>query len=797
MTTFEPPKKPVDPSLGRLSYMSNVSNYSGVVTDAIPISFHNRSELQLASQEEFHTPLSSPMKNDSFTEIEQGVPATFGQELSLSSPPKDITTVSNYDSSLDSDNETHEQRLLNYNKRHTSYSPRDINKSIVANIIQNLHPIEMQEAHERVSSLTSHSTENSIPRPVINDNIIRDISDNHDEYKRQSTAKKHRLSSDYFSKVPTKNVTLGSPTGSQGYFSASNSYFGTGAYSNSYKAGEALSAPRDTSSNRKSFISNLDIDITKDVPIGSLRSPNSITSKHSRSSSIHNSGELNTPGTDENLVDTVKTTLVYPASSDQDIPPRSPNRPSPTFDSFQMGSESFHEKKLLKKPPPKNNTEAQSMYKDLKTPLETIDFDSVSFTSLDNKTMLNTMRNSDLRSINEESHKGTIPPPKRPISEISASSTRNLNLELRPPSDNDLILKDLDLTDDEQITTLINEMKLRSTAKTRYNQPRKTSLGLNHSSVLPRDTSFEVDKSDVSHRSSKVMDSSFDSTHPNESTPTVREKVSEETTRPQDSVVSTLPSPSSKLNRTEEIPFPKNSLNYHHQRYKSDAFDEELVLERQFPDRNSSVNNSVQSIQSESPLIVKKRITPEQQKRSVSRPLPTPPNSSGTTGTVGTAGTGSTLIPRSQGSAGTAVVLDSKSDQPKSFEDLTAEVEKQLNESRNPEEADFQDITFDSLQPFENEELESSTTTKSRKKKKSKVKPFNYKTVARMLEATEGTAIGQEFNDLQLPVNEKRLLEKLVDALSRLTADMIADPARYDEGINRLNNALRALEGFK
>lgn len=56
--------------------------------------------------------------------------------------------------------------------------------------------------------------------------------------------------------------------------------------------------------------------------------------------------------------------------------------------------------------------------------------------------------------------------------------------------------------------------------------------------------------------------------------------------------------------------------------------------------------------------------------------------------------------------------------------------------------------------------------------------------------------IGQEFSDLQIPDEEKRLLERIVDALSRLTADMIADPKRYDEGIGRLSNALRALEGF-
>ena len=35
-----------------------------------------------------------------------------------------------------------------------------------------------------------------------------------------------------------------------------------------------------------------------------------------------------------------------------------------------------------------------------------------------------------------------------------------------------------------------------------------------------------------------------------------------------------------------------------------------------------------------------------------------------------------------------------------------------------------------------------------------------------------------------------------MDSLSRLAADMVIDPERYDEGLKRLDKATKALEGF-
>ncbi|KAK6200043.1 uncharacterized protein RJT21DRAFT_120944 [Scheffersomyces amazonensis] len=91
--------------------------------------------------------------------------------------------------------------------------------------------------------------------------------------------------------------------------------------------------------------------------------------------------------------------------------------------------------------------------------------------------------------------------------------------------------------------------------------------------------------------------------------------------------------------------------------------------------------------------------------------------------------------------------------------------------------------------------------SKSAKKKKnsttsSDLKPFSYHTLINLLESMNGTIIGEEFSQLNLPIKEKQLIEKIIDSLSRLTSDMVIDKSRYDIGIQRLEKALRVLEGF-
>ncbi|ODQ77096.1 hypothetical protein BABINDRAFT_163828 [Babjeviella inositovora NRRL Y-12698] len=90
----------------------------------------------------------------------------------------------------------------------------------------------------------------------------------------------------------------------------------------------------------------------------------------------------------------------------------------------------------------------------------------------------------------------------------------------------------------------------------------------------------------------------------------------------------------------------------------------------------------------------------------------------------------------------------------------------------------------------------SGTVRRSKSVKVPKKKDFSVNRLMRILESTNGTLIGEEFESLDLPLKEKVLLEKIVDALSRLTADMVLDGSRFDEGCSRLQKALNALEGY-
>ena len=85
---------------------------------------------------------------------------------------------------------------------------------------------------------------------------------------------------------------------------------------------------------------------------------------------------------------------------------------------------------------------------------------------------------------------------------------------------------------------------------------------------------------------------------------------------------------------------------------------------------------------------------------------------------------------------------------------------------------------------------------KGKKTHKKEFRSFDIDTISQLLNVTKGTLIGSEFANLGMRTEEKRALERLVDSLSRLTADMVLDPERYSEGLRRLDKATRALEGF-
>lgn len=97
--------------------------------------------------------------------------------------------------------------------------------------------------------------------------------------------------------------------------------------------------------------------------------------------------------------------------------------------------------------------------------------------------------------------------------------------------------------------------------------------------------------------------------------------------------------------------------------------------------------------------------------------------------------------------------------------------------------------------------------TPSKSKSKSKTKnigpkyrkelgSFDIDTISQLLSVTKGTLIGSEFANLGMKIEEKRALERLVDSLSRLTADMVLDPEKFQQGLKRLERATKALDGF-
>lgn len=614
-----PPLQPTEP---RDLYLSNLSGYSGVVEDAVPVLYSKSSLSIVPAQEVFHTPRGLPTSESVPDQpapeapVQDGYPQHIpflrlkkSEEPPLDSPPKDITMVSNYESLIDSaDADAIIKNRLHYEKQQGTVPEVKTVLQAVTGVIHQSQPIASVNGSivagsgsEHLSSLTSSSTGMSYGH-----NLLQIVTDTIAEERTPEDARKasfNQLNTPTMSgkpdarnyvnrpslRVPTKNITIASAAGPQGYYATRDLHYGTGAYSNSLLAGETMTSSKDNG------------------PQNPLQ--------------------------------------MSPPTKELTIPPRSPDRPIP---------------------------------------------ENSSYSSLENKTFLNTLRNSDLRA-------------------EPAETTPGLGFELRPPAENNMVQQDLDLTDDEQITSLINEMRLRLASGTAH-KLRRGMLDITH--LMPRPPSVEsVPNKENFHAAAASAASEF----------------------------------------------VKNLLNYHHKRYKSDLKEDE-------PERMASKSLQAtllatlqatlrltrnDSIQTETPLVVKKR-----SKASV-RPLPTPPGNKS----------------------------EEKPSEAVSMEDLAAELDREIVQ-RDRQPSAVSATTICEPEPKKDRLLK-------------KMGPFDRESIARLLEATEGTVIGQEFQDLELPSDEKRLLERIVDSLSRLTADMIADPSRHNEGIRRLGNALRALEGFE
>lgn len=106
----------------------------------------------------------------------------------------------------------------------------------------------------------------------------------------------------------------------------------------------------------------------------------------------------------------------------------------------------------------------------------------------------------------------------------------------------------------------------------------------------------------------------------------------------------------------------------------------------------------------------------------------------------------------------------------------------------------------DEYEDLEDEEKEKTLAherkthnAKRNLKSKSNKNNFDVKTMETLLSNLDQV---NDFDNLGMKNEEKKYLQLLVGNLSKLTADMILDPSKYEEGLRRLKKAALALEGF-
>ena len=131
--------------------------------------------------------------------------------------------------------------------------------------------------------------------------------------------------------------------------------------------------------------------------------------------------------------------------------------------------------------------------------------------------------------------------------------------------------------------------------------------------------------------------------------------------------------------------------------------------------------------------------------------------------------------------------------------DLTITAENDSEDEDNYQDI-IEEIPLSTEQPtsIQKAKKQNSEVKKEEKKikDKNKLKSFNVESLAELLKLTENSMMGSEFSNQGMQDEERRSIQRLIDALSRLTTDIVIDPELYEEGIERLKGATRALEGF-
>lgn len=117
-----------------------------------------------------------------------------------------------------------------------------------------------------------------------------------------------------------------------------------------------------------------------------------------------------------------------------------------------------------------------------------------------------------------------------------------------------------------------------------------------------------------------------------------------------------------------------------------------------------------------------------------------------------------------------------------SYEDVT--------ETNNVEEEEEDDDEYEDIsEPV----VHTQNLKNSIKKKLDTPHKFNLSTMESLVGSMQQV---NDFENLGMQDEEKKYLQLLVNNLSKLTADMILDPSKYEEGLRRLKKAALALEGF-
>lgn len=115
-----------------------------------------------------------------------------------------------------------------------------------------------------------------------------------------------------------------------------------------------------------------------------------------------------------------------------------------------------------------------------------------------------------------------------------------------------------------------------------------------------------------------------------------------------------------------------------------------------------------------------------------------------------------------------------------SYEDVT-----ETNDVEEEDDDEYEDIS----EPV----VHTQNMKNSIKKKLETPHKFNLSTMESLVGSMQQV---NDFENLGMQDEEKKYLQLLVNNLSKLTADMILDPSKYEEGLRRLKKAALALEGF-